>query len=172
MHFHVIALALTVTPLLLLPTPPAVSPKGAMVAVLASDPRNAGLEMSAYWESLFSSDAIIVSIDGLSNPKAPADILRVLYQFASRISDEDRFKVVKLAKGGKVRFLLDGDYFRQVGREYSAGQNPVYLMRTLPQNVHELNGQAAFSTWSGGMIGVVGRQMDDLNAFINRWLAN
>jgi len=140
-----------------------------MREALAQDPRNTGLQMSAYWESTFSSDAMVVSIDGMSQPKSPADIIRVFFQFATKISNETRFKVVKLARGGTVKFLLEGDYFRQVGREYAAGQNPTYLSRTLPQHVYDLKGKQAFPTWEGGMIAVVGHQMEDLNSFVKQW---
>ena len=163
--------ALRILPLLLLCSSPvlAAGPKQAMVGVLASDPRNAGIEMSAYWESMVSSNAIVISIDDIRQSKAPVDIVRVLYQFASQMSGDSRFKIVKLARNGEVRFLLEGDYFRSIGREYAAGQNPVYLMRTLAQNVYQLDGKAAFGTWSGGMLAVVSRQMDDLNSFVIQW---
>lgn len=126
--------------------------------------------MSAYWESFLSSQVIVVSFDGMSEPKSQADILRVLYQFASRISGENRFKVVKLARSGNVRFFIEGDYFRQIGLEYAGGQNPVYLMRTLPENIYGLDGKPAFGSWSGGMLGVLNRQMEDLNTFMKRWI--
>ena len=51
-------------------------------------------------------------------------------------------------------------------------QNPVYTLRSLPQNVYNLDGTQAFSTWTGGLIGVVGKQMEDLSEFHKQWYIN
>src|SRR3546814_11223048 len=67
--------------------------------------------------------------------------------------------------------MLDGAYFRTLGREYGS-QNPVYTLRTLPENVMTTDGRSAFSEWSGGMIGVLAGQMGDLNEFHRRWFVD
>lgn len=64
--------------------------------------------------------------------------------------------------------MLKGDYFQTIGLEYGV-QNPVYTLRTLPENVYTLEGKQAFGSWTGGWLGVVGKQMEDLNEFHRLW---
>lgn len=47
--------------------------------------------------------------------------------------------------------------------------NPVYTIRTLPEKLRRPDGSRAFSVWTGGMIGVLGAQMDDVNNFAGQW---
>ena len=42
-------------------------------------------------------------------------------------------------------------------------------MRTLPENVFKMDGTAAFGTWTGGWLGVVGKQMEDFSEFHKQW---
>jgi hypothetical protein len=42
-------------------------------------------------------------------------------------------------------------------------------MRTLPENIHQLDGSAAYGTWTGGLLGVWGKQMEDLGKFSEDW---
>jgi len=51
-------------------------------------------------------------------------------------------------------------------------QNPVYTMRTFPQNVYALDGSPAFETWSGGLLGVLGKQLEDFSEFHKQWYLN
>jgi hypothetical protein len=64
---------------------------------------------------------------------------------------------------------MKGEDFKSIGSEFAAGQNPVYLIRTLPEKLYHPNGDAAFPHWEGGLLGVVGKQMDDVNAMARRW---
>ena len=42
----------------------------------------------------------------------------------------------------------------------------------MPENVHNLDGSAAFQTRDGGLLYVVGAQMDDFTEFHKKWWAN
>ncbi len=95
------------------------------------------------------------------------DVSRVLFSFASNLKDRELDRVV-LAYRGKPKFYLDGNAFNTIGREYGV-QNPIYTLRTLPENVKRMDGSPAFDTWTGGWIGVLGRQMEDLNRFHHQW---
>ena len=48
-------------------------------------------------------------------------------------------------------------------------QNPVYTLRTLPENIRNLDGTHPYGTWTGGWLGVTSRQMEDLKQFSNDW---
>src|SRR3546814_1370574 len=99
---------------------------------------------------------IVYDVRGVQPNASAADVTRTLLQFAAEVRDAE-FDKVYLAWRGEQRFMLDGAYFRTLGREYGS-QNPVYTLRTLPENVMTKDGKPAFSEWSGGMIGVqIGR---------------
>ena len=42
-------------------------------------------------------------------------------------------------------------------------ENPSYLLRTVPAYGHKLDGSKAYNTWTGGILGVMGKQMKDLS---------
>jgi hypothetical protein len=69
----------------------------------------------------------------------------------------------------KEIFFIEGDAFGELGQEFDMGQNPVYLVRTLPEKLYRPDGRQAFGTWSGGLLGVVARQMEDVNAAARAW---
>ena len=62
----------------------------------------------------------------------------------------------------------DGDEFLKIGQEYSY-QNPVYSVRTFPEKLRVPSGEPAYSSWTGGLLGVVGAQMDDVNEMARAW---
>jgi len=99
--------------------------------------------------------------------KSAMDVSRTLLQFSEHLKDENFDKVV-LSYKGNPRFVLKGSYFRTLGEEYGV-QNPIYTLRTLPENVYNLDGSPAFGTWTGGWLGVIGKQMEDLNEFHRAW---
>ena len=137
---------------------------------LSSDPRNDGIEVLVYFNWLVDPSKIVFDVRSVSPDKSPTDVSRVLLQFAEQVEDREYVSVI-LSHRGSRRFMLDGSYFRQLGAEYGL-QNPVYTLRTMPQNVRNLDGTTAFPEWSGGLIGVVGKQMDDLVEFHRQWYIN
>lgn len=136
-------------------------------SVISSDSRNAGVRASARYQWMVNPNVMIFSIDEALEA-SPADVSRILLQYAERL-EERKFSSVLLARRGKPVFMLKGDYFKQIGEEYGA-QNVIYTLRTMPENVYELDGSPAFSSWSGGWLGVVGKQFEDLSTFYSRWL--
>ena len=42
-------------------------------------------------------------------------------------------------------------------------------MRTFPENVYRPDGARAFDSWTGGVLGVLGKQMEDFNEFHKQW---
>jgi len=91
----------------------------------------------------------------------------VFLRFSDKMKDR-KFREVRLAYRGETKFILSGKDFRDIGREYSY-QNPVYIVRTFPEKLRTPDGKKAFSTWSGGLLGVLGRQMEDVNELGQRW---
>ncbi|GJA39145.1 hypothetical protein KAM342_43880 [Aeromonas caviae] len=106
----------------------------------------------------------------VKSDKSPMDVSRVLLQLSETLKDNNYKKVILSFKGGS-KFMLEGDFFKETGMEYGI-QNPVYTLRSLPQNVYNLDGTKAFPTWTGGLIGVLGKQMEDLTEFHKQWYIN
>lgn len=137
--------------------------------IISSDPRNSSVSASASYQWMINPGVIVFSVNDTSSA-TPADITRILLQYAERLESR-AFNSVLLARNGKPVFVLKGEYFKQLGEEYGS-QNVIYTLRTLPENVYELDGSPAFSSWSGGWLGVMSKQLEDLNIFYSRWLAD
>lgn len=138
-----------------------------MRSVLASDERNRGISVWAYYAYGLPSDSIVFDLRDVANEKSQLDITRVLLQFSAKMKMRD-FDVVYLAWRGERKFLFDGQYFKELGLEYDS-QNPIYTIRTMPENVRTLDGGRAYSSWSGGWLGVLNKQLEDSNQFHKDW---
>ncbi len=141
-----------------------------MRAAIDSDPRNAGLVFYSYHDKLVTPGTIRIDLRDVASTNSSADVFRLLLQFSAKQKDKNYDRVI-LAFRGDARFILKGDYFKKLGMEYGT-QNPVYTMRTLPENVFNIDGTPAFGTWTGGMIGVLGKQMEDFTELHKRWYIN
>lgn len=135
--------------------------------VLESDPRNKGIEAFVHYKFYVLPSTLVFDLRTVSSTNSPVDVSRVLLQFA-QTQKEKSFSQVKLAHKGSTKFQLEGAYFRTLGQEYGT-QNPIYTMRTFAENVHRLDGSSAFDTWTGGMLGVIGKQMEDFRQFHEQW---
>lgn len=135
--------------------------------VLQSDSRNHGLSVWAYHRYGVLPGEIVLDLRALSATNSSADVTRVLLQFANA-KKASEFNRVYLAHRGGTKFALDGTYFRRLGQEYGL-QNPVYTLRTLPENLLAPDGRRAFESWTGGWLGVATAQLNDLNTFYQKW---
>ena len=142
-------------------------PHRSVQRVLDSDPRNAGINVFAHYEYFILPSVLVIDLRNVSGENSPADVTRVLLQYAQSQKNKE-YSQVKLASHGDQKFLMRGDYFKTLGVEFGE-QNPIYTMRTLPENIFHLDGTAAFGTWSGGVLGVLGKQMEDFTEFHKQW---
>lgn len=97
-----------------------------------------------------------------------ADVMRLFFSFAEEMRDRD-FDRVYLAYRGKLRFVMDGRDFREIGSERHFGQNPIYLVRTFPEKLMHLDGLPAFGQWTGGWLGVMTKQLEDVSEMHRQW---
>lgn len=141
-----------------------------LALVLDSDPRNKGVVAYAHYDHYVEPNTIVLDLRSVSGTNSPVDVFRILLQF-SRSQKETEYTAVKLAFRGEPKFLLRGSYFHTLGNEYDI-QNPVYTMRTFPENLYRPDGTAAFSTWSGGLLGVLAKQIEDFSEFHKQWYIN
>lgn len=133
--------------------------------IIRNDPRNEGIKVSVYFGD--KPSILIYDLKTISGNHSMMDVLRVLFQFSEKVKD-DKYSEVKLAFRKKTKFIINGDYFQKLGQEYSF-QNPVYTTRTLPENLFNPDGTKAFNSWTGGLMGVINRQMEDLKDFSTKW---
>ncbi|MCE6958065.1 hypothetical protein LAZ40_03215 [Cereibacter sphaeroides] len=120
-----------------------------------------------YYRWGVTPDRIVFDLWKAGPEASAASVLGAFFDFAQEMKDR-RFEEVLLAWRGDVRFRLDGDDFREIGVERD-WQNPVYVVRTFPEKLRTPEGRPAFESWSGGLIGVLGAQMDDVNSFADAW---
>lgn len=140
-----------------------------MKEVIKEDLRNDGIEISVHFKNYVDSSTIIYNLKSISDDKSMADVFRVFLQFAEKTySSSTETNTLELQFRGKTKFKITGDYFRMLGEEYS-WQNPVYTMRTFPENLMNPDGSDAYPEWTGGWLGVMGKQVEDFNDFHKKW---
>jgi hypothetical protein len=136
---------------------------------LNSDERNAGYSISAHYHYYLDPSTLVLDLRDVS-AAAPLDLFRGLFQSAAALASSGRgFDRVILARAGTPVFKMTGDDFRKLGVEFGDGQNPVYLIRTLPEKLYKPTGEAAFGHWEGGMLGVLRKQMEDATEAGRLW---
>jgi hypothetical protein len=140
-----------------------------VATALSADSRNAGFTLRARYAYFLDPRTLVLNLSA-ADAAAPIDLYRGVFQSAQALSKSGReFDKVILARNGTPRFQLEGSTFLELGREFGAGQNPVYLIRTFPEKLHKPDGTPAFGTWTGGLLGVLGRQMEDVNEAARQW---
>jgi hypothetical protein len=138
-----------------------------MNQVLTGDPRNTGIGVSVHFSDYINTNVLVYDLKSVSPTNSEADVFRVLLQFADRMQSK-QFKDVQLCFRGKFKFDIGGEYFRKLGVDYSS-QNPVYTMRTFAENLMNADGTHAYPEWTGGLIGVLQKQMADFADFHKKW---
>lgn len=140
---------------------------GPVEAALAGE---SGVETSVHRRDLIGGWDIVFDVGTTTGEVSMVDMTRRLLKSAEALESYD-FARVYLSSAGKEKFYLEGPYFKQLG-EQREWQNPVFTIRTMPENVYNLDGTKAFGAWSGGLIGVLGGQMKDNTEFHERWWVN
>jgi len=135
--------------------------------VLQSETRNSGIELRSHYKYYVQPSLLVVDVNTISGEKSAADVFRVFLQYAAKLKEKS-FESVLLQSKGVTKFIIQGDYFKELGNEYGE-QNPVYTMRTFTEHVYSPDGTKAFSTWSGGLLGVLKQQMEDFGEFHKKW---
>lgn len=138
-----------------------------MAHVQDDDSRNKGIEVFAHYKYFVNPSVLVYDLRNVDETSSPIDVTRVLLQFAERQKDK-QFANVELTFKGENKFVMEGSYFRTLGQEYGV-QNVAYTLRTLPQNLYKPDGSRAFDEWTGGLIGVLARQMEDFDSWHRAW---
>ena len=134
---------------------------------LKVDSRNDGIKLSIHLKNYVDLKTLTFNIAEITGSKAPADVFRT-FLVSSSVLKGTKFNKVELASKGKLKFYISGDYFNTLGNEYG-DQNVVYTIRTFPENTFLPDGTSAYDSWTGGMLGVLSKQMDDFNNLCHAW---
>lgn len=138
-----------------------------LAGVIHDDPRNVGVNISAHYDYYVNPSVLVLDMRGIALTDSMADVFRVVMQLSYRTRDM-HLQTVKFESQGIEKYSVSGADFQQLGTVVD-GQNPVYLMRTFPEKVMLPDGTHAFGTWTGGLLGVLGQQMEEFNRFHRGW---
>lgn len=141
-----------------------------VATTLAKDGRNSGITLVGYRSFGVHPSEVTLDLWAVDGQTAPVDLLRSLFEAAEALKTR-HFSRVVLAKSGKRVFVITGDDFQELGQSYSVSENPMYLIRTLPQKLYRTDGTPAYGTWEGGLLGVLSKQMQDVAAFATDWVS-
>jgi hypothetical protein len=144
--------------------------QGPLSKVLSSDSRNKTVVASAHFDSWINTSTVVFNLSDVSGESSPMDVFRVLLQFAES-QKEHRYEQVVLASYGEKKFIIPGDYFQQLGQEYGS-QNPMYTVRTFPQHLTDMNGAHPFPEYTGGILGVLNKELEEFNEMNKQWFLN
>ena len=134
-----------------------------------ADARNHGIKFDLHYKNYVQTSMLVFNLTQVKD-KAPIDVFRLLLQTASALKNR-KFKNIQLSYKGAAKFTIKGEYFSELGNEYGE-QNVVYTIRTFAENLYDNNGQLAYSEWTGGIIGVLEKQMEDFEDFNKKWYIN
>jgi hypothetical protein len=140
-----------------------------VAARLEGDPRNAGFTLNARYAYYVQPGTLVLDLARVESA-APIDLLRAAFAAADTLYNPDRaFDRVIFARSGTPVFMMMGKDFQEIGNEMRQEQNPMYLVRTFPQRLYKPSGERAYGTWEGGILGVLGRQMEDVGDVGRTW---
>lgn len=136
---------------------------------LKADERNRSFTLSAHYQYFVVPSTLVLDLRRVDD-SSPLDLFRGLFQAAEAMHEADRhFDYVLLARSGVSVYRIKGDDFENLGRSFAVGENPLYLVRTLPEQLYTPEGVAAFGTWTGGTIAVVGKQLEEITEAGRTW---
>ena len=139
---------------------------------LGTDHRNDTYTLAGHYRYFVDPSTLVLDLRRIDGA-APLDLFRGLFQSAKAMHDAERtFTRVELARSGSPVFWMEGSAFGEMGTQFAMGENPVYLVRTLPEKLYRPSGEAAFGTWTGGLLGVALRQMQDAKDAASEWAGN
>lgn len=134
---------------------------------LKKDERNEGINIGVHYKYYILTNELVYDIKSIKEDKAPLDMFRV-FLTSAKYFKEKTFNKVELASRSNSKFYITGEYYKLLGIEFEE-QNPIYTLRTFPENVYLLDGTKAYEEWSGGLFAVLKSQMEDVMDFNKKW---
>jgi Zn-finger nucleic acid-binding protein len=120
------------------------------------------------YDGILSTETVVFDVvDGGSPSARRIDSVHLLMEFAGKL-DLYSVKRIILARNGTEKFYISGSDMRPLASSY-AGGGRVWAFNHLPENIRTMSGQRAYNEWSGGWIGVLQKQSEDVNDLIKQW---
>jgi len=120
------------------------------------------------YQGVFFCDSVVFDLrDGGSSSARRIDPVHLLLEFSSKL-DLNSIRRVILARNGRYVFYIESSELRPLASSY-AGGGRIWSFNHLPESVRNMNGTRSYSEWSGGWLGVMKEQAEDLNDFIRDW---
>jgi hypothetical protein len=96
------------------------------------------------------------------------DPLHLVLQFAYKVEDE-RFGHLAISSSGEQVYRLEKSDLHELAKQYELGGR-IWAFNHWPERLRKPTGERAFESWSGGILGVVKGQMEDMNEALKTWL--
>jgi len=137
--------------------------------LIAADDKNEGIQVSVHYDNYFNPLVLVFDLQFVAERKSMADVFRIFLQFAQKKQFE-KFKAIKLSFRGKTKFIINGGYFRELGREY-LWQNPDFTMKDFPLHLKTPDGSEVYPQLprQGDFAWVSRKQLQNFNDFIKKW---
>ena len=123
------------------------------------------------YADIFGTETVVFDLrDSSSAGVRRIDPVHLLMQFAGKLDLYSVHRIV-LARNGHRRFYISGTDLRPLADSY-AGGGVLWAFNNLPANVRRMDGTRAFDEWTGGWLGVLKEQTEDVNEFIGEWIGD
>ena len=97
------------------------------------------------------------------------DPLHLLLQFGHKIKDV-QIEYLSIAGGGEEVYRLAKSDLDELSDQYELGGR-IWAFDHWPERLRRSTGGKAFNSWSGGFLGVMKAQAEDLNKALRAWLS-
>ena len=129
------------------------------------------VDADVYYDGTIATDVVVFDLlDGGSTTARRIDPVHLLMQFCDEI-DLYSVRRIIIARNGTQKFYISGSDMRPLAESYANGGRP-WAFNHLPENLRTMSGLRAYDQWTGGWLGVLQKQTEDLNDFLAAWLNN
>lgn len=136
---------------------------------LASCPSSDGLDVDVYYGGYLSSDEVVFDYKGVEQHSSARliDNAHLLLEFAGKLDRDVR--QLTLANNGTKLWYLNSSDFRELAEQYRLDAR-IWAFSHLPERLRHMNGLRAYDAWTGGWLGVMKEQTEDLSDMLETWV--
>jgi hypothetical protein len=121
----------------------------------------------AYYEGIFGKTIVFDRLEGGSARARRIDTVHLLMQFSGKLDFETVDRIV-LARDGQRLFVVKSDDMQRMADSYDGGGR-LWAFNQLPIRSRTMEGKQVFHEFTGGWLGVVKKETEQLNEFIEDW---
>lgn len=125
-------------------------------------------KIRVWYANAFTQREVVFDYQQPKSATRRIDPVHLLMQFGDEI-DLYSVEKVHLANNGKIIYYIDSVDFRPLVESYSNGGR-IWSFNNLPSRVRTPIGIRVFEEWTGGLLGVLKAQTEDLGVLLETWL--